>query len=388
MQTAAASTVSPVTRARNIPHLVTLQLYAASAGFCQFRGCSRHLLKHPVTKDEDNFAVRAHIYAFSKEGPRGDDAGRPEDIHDFTNLMLLCGDCHTLIDGQPARYSVATLKNFKREHEGRILRAALLTPDCETVVVVVTAPIRGAHVAVPRDDVLAAISPFYPAQAQFCTVDLSDLDGETEGASFNEVACRKIDREMAKLFAGNGPVASTPRISLFAIAPMPILAHLGARLDNKIALQLYQRHRDTQNWSWKADATRVGFTTRVMKERPRGAPVAIVLSLSGTIAHNDLPAVVRSEFAIYEMTLDGVVPSPTFLNHPETLGAFAMAYHDLLGQIAADHGYVDAIDVFPAAPAPIAVLLGRERLMKRHPALRIFDADKENGGFCFQVEIK
>ena len=58
-----------------------------------------------------------------------------------------------------------------------------------------------------------------------------------------------------------------------------------------------------------------------------------------------------------------------------------------LGLIAAEHGFVDAVDVFPAVPAPIAVLLGRERLMKRHPALRLHDADKVNGGFQFQLEV-
>jgi hypothetical protein len=96
---------------------------------------------------------------------------------------------------------------------------------------------------------------------------------------------------------------------------------------------------------------------------------------------------VREHAAIYEITLDGVTPVPTFLNRAADLAAFVPVMHEAIALIAAEHGFVEKIDVFPAVPAPIAVLLGRERLMKRHPALRVYDADKVNGGFVFQIEV-
>lgn len=378
----------PISRvSRRIPALVTLQLYSRAGGCCQFRGCGDYLLEHAVTKRIGNFAQQGHIYAFSDAGPRGDAPGRPDDVHALENLMLLCAHCHKQVDDEPDAFPVELLRTFKREHEERFRRAAKLAPDSEAVVLILTAPIGGVPVAVPRDDVLAAMAPMYPADAQFTHIDLSDLAGERESGSFNELACRKIDREIARLFESGGALSRTPRIALFALAPIHILAHLGARLENKVALTIFQRHRDTQNWAWKETGTPVTYAVRVIQERPRGAPVALVCSLSGTIGLADLPASIREGAAVYEITLDGQVPIPTFLNTASDLAAFPQALHGALGLIAAEHGYVDAIDVFPAVPAPIAVLLGRERLMKRHPALRLHDADKVNGGFQFQLEV-
>jgi SMODS-associated and fused to various effectors sensor domain len=52
-----------------------------------------------------------------------------------------------------------------------------------------------------------------------------------------------------------------------------------------------------------------------------------------------------------------------------------------------NHGLVEAINLFPAVPAPIAVLCGRELLPKVHPRLRVYDYNKNNGGFTFALEV-
>ena len=54
--------------------------------------------------------------------------------------------------------------------------------------------------------------------------------------------------------------------------------------------------------------------------------------------------------------------------------------------IAAKHGYLEEIDIFPAVPAPIAVLLGREPLPRVHPRLRFFDQDQPTG-WTFQFTV-
>ena len=48
---------------------------------------------------------------------------------------------------------------------------------------------------------------------------------------------------------------------------------------------------------------------------------------------------------------------------------------------------IPKIALFPAVPAPVAVLCGRERLPKVHPALHVYDYDKNAGGFTFQLEV-
>src|SRR3989304_3994716 len=107
-------TVSPVIRQRRIPIDVKVFLFVNAGGRCEFDGCNKYLLRHHLTKTEGNYADMAHIVGFSKGGPRGGHASRPEDIHEPRNLMLVCRDCHKLIDDAPETYSVTTLKEYNR----------------------------------------------------------------------------------------------------------------------------------------------------------------------------------------------------------------------------------------------------------------------------------
>jgi hypothetical protein len=167
---------------------------------------------------------------------------------------------------------------------------------------------------------------------------------------------------------------------------MPLLICLGRHLTSKVPVDLYQRHRDNERWTWKPDGPDVSYRVAIIKE---GDPkrVAVVMSLSGSIKIDDLPADVRELATIYEMTLAGVTPTPTFLRTRQNLEAFRVAYQELLGMIGQKHGSLEAIDLFPAVPAPIAVLCGRELLPKVHPKLRVYDNDRQAGGFIFQLTV-
>lgn len=378
----------PVRQVRNIPAETTRLLAVRAGGRCEFRGCNRYLFEHGVTKREGNFAEQAHIVAFSVDGPRGEADQRPEDIHDINNLMLLCADCHKAADDRPDDFPVALLREFKRDHEDRVHRVTGLGPDSEIVVCVLKAPIAGAHIDIPRAHILDAINPMWPADSKFVEIDLSDLDGQRESAGLLDVASAKIDREIDRLFAPNGAINRTPRIAAFALAPIPVLIHFGARLENKIPVQLFQRHRDTQDWRWKAEVPSAAFEIRVLREMPKDAPVALVLSLSGTVKLSDLPSDTQTGFQIYEIRLTSADPNPNFLRTTADLQRFGTVYQDFLGRLAAERGYVAEISLFPAIPAPIAVLIGKERLMKRHPALQIFDYDRAKGGFTLQMKVQ
>ena len=82
-----------------------LLLFVRAGGRCEFDGCNKDLLKHHVTLKEGNFAEMAHIVAFKPEGPRGKGGRRPAQINDVRNLMLLCPQCHKLIDDHPDDYT-------------------------------------------------------------------------------------------------------------------------------------------------------------------------------------------------------------------------------------------------------------------------------------------
>jgi hypothetical protein len=372
-------------RTRNIPALVRLVLFVRAGGRCEFDGCNRYLLEHPVTLTEGNFAEVAHVVAFKPDGPRGNQRPRFSNINDIGNLMLLCPDCHKLIDSHPGDYTRHSLEEIKSRHESRIRHVTGLGPDQKTSLLVVLAPIGKQTVALPFDDVLEAVSPRYPISRHGTRIDLTQLPGEAE--SFIVAARDAIQQKVAHLFEPGGEVEQTGHISLFALAPIPLLVFLGSQLSNKVALDIYQRHRDSENWTWKKSGNPVEFEFGRLRAGTDQSRVALVLSLSGTIKLQSLPSKIDPTFTVYELTSKDVTPSPTLLRTRRDLENFRTAYQVALGTIMREHTHADSLHVFPAIPAPVAVLCGRELLPKVHPELLVYDSDSGKGGFQFQLKV-
>jgi CBASS immunity sensor of nucleotide second messenger signals len=248
---------------------------------------------------------------------------------------------------------------------------------------VLTAPIGGQTVTVPFDHMVEATAPRYPTSRHPECVELTSLVG---GKALIAAGRDAIQEATKRFLAPNGEGTRTRHVSVFALAPIPLLVFLGRELSNKVPSDLYQRHRDTEAWAWKSGGRQVRYAVRRLREGAARARVALVLSLSGTIRIRDLPKEIRGA-TVYEITLAGHVPRPTFLRTREDLEGFRTAYQEALGLIVRNHGLLRTIELFPAVPAPIAVLCGRELLPKVHPALRVWDYDKSKGGFTFKLEV-
>lgn len=59
----------------------------------------------------------AHIHSYSDDGPRANVQLSLEQRNQYDNLLLLCANHHTEVDGQPNTYSADILREWKRSHE-------------------------------------------------------------------------------------------------------------------------------------------------------------------------------------------------------------------------------------------------------------------------------
>jgi hypothetical protein len=371
---------SPVVRvpSRAIKDKTRLFLCVRAGGRCEFDGCNAYLFRHHLTHAEENFSQMAHVVAFKPDGPRGRALPRPKDINDIDNLMLLCPPCHHLIDERPDEYPREVLENYKRSHEGRIHRLTAIKPDSKTSVVQLKSRIGEQAVAIPAPEVYRAISPRYADDPQGTVINLNDVDGQ-DGA-FYESAKRTIRRKLERLYEPGMEVDQTRHISLFALAPIPLLVFLGSQLSNKVAVEPYQRHRDTEDWVWKTDGEPAEYRFHRLREGDDPSSVALVLSLSGATHLSDLPREINERFFVYEITLAKGTPRPSYLRRREDLALFKDVYEEARSSIRRDHAGLTALHLFPAVPAPVAVLCGRELLPKVDPALIVYDRDKGRGG--------
>jgi hypothetical protein len=111
---------------KTIPDPVTNRLFALSGNQCAFPGCKNAVTdqvapgERPVT-----LAQRAHIVGVGRQGPRSREAPLSVDIDAVENLLLLCGDHHTIVDANPRIYSVEVLAKYKADHETRMAPRSL-----------------------------------------------------------------------------------------------------------------------------------------------------------------------------------------------------------------------------------------------------------------------
>jgi len=358
-------------------------LAVAAGGRCEFAGCNDFLFEHHLTLRGGVFGQNAHIIAFSEDGPRAAAESNTEAVHAIGNLLLLCPKCHKYVDDEPSQFPTEVLREYKRVHEARVRLVTGLGPDLRTEIVQLKATVAGQNVGIPAPHVYEAVAPRYPADAQGFVIDLTAL--QCEDGSFYASAEKVIRRRVDQLFAPGVEPKGARHLSVFALAPIPVLILFGAILGNKVAADVYQRHRDTEDWKWKVDGAPIEYEFKRLRAGSPDGDVALALSLSGKIALDQVVASMGEAATVYELTLLGVPPQPTFLRLREDLSHFAAAYRDALAALRAAHPGLAQLGVFPAVPAPVAVVMGRELLPKIDPVLLVHDFDKVNG---FQPRMK
>lgn len=376
----AATNESPIQSTRNIKKHTEIDLWVAAGGRCQFRGCNAFLRRHHVSGSDGNFAELAHIVAFSKNGPRGDE-DRPVDINDVSNLMLLCARCHTEIDRRPADYSRQDLEEQKREHEARIYAVTEVGPEMRVQVLILKARIGGDLVTVPKDHVRRALAPYYAAP----DIEEIDLTGLRSGAAVQlELLKHEVDATIDHVYRkGDAP----PRVAVFGLAPIPALVYLGSRLSNKVETLLFQRHRDTEDWTWKKPPAQASYAFECVRAGDDPHSAVLLVALSGTIDLESLPADLQPGWSVFRLTLDAQTPSPHFLRCREDLARFAETYRAGLRQIEQAHDTLRDLHLISAVPAPVAIAIGRGRMPRVDPRLVVYDRDAKRGGYFKAVEV-
>lgn len=95
-----------------------LRLFADSGGYCQNPNCNRNLFIS-IGEADFHIAEMAHIISAGDEGPRSKKRTN-EQKNEFSNLILLCPNCHTKIDKAEDEFPEELLKKWKREHSQKI----------------------------------------------------------------------------------------------------------------------------------------------------------------------------------------------------------------------------------------------------------------------------
>jgi hypothetical protein len=91
-------------------------LWSLSGNACA--RCQAQLVEAPAATGDPHAIVgrECHIVAQAPLGPRGSSGSR-NDLDGYDNLILLCANCHAVVDGQPDRFTPEELRRIKSAHE-------------------------------------------------------------------------------------------------------------------------------------------------------------------------------------------------------------------------------------------------------------------------------
>jgi hypothetical protein len=352
-----------------------LRLYVLAGGRCSFPGCPAYLMEEPLTKRPARLANIAHIVAESLNGPRGDDPLPMARRSDIDNLMLVCTTHHLFVDKKEfeSLYPVDTLRRYKQDHEARMKRATGSQVNEKTHAIRLVGQIRGNLVGLADDEIRTAVFEHeYRHVEEIIDIDVSTILDGTDPAYIKTVIA-KIDAALQRQVLPQIENGTIKRLSAFALARIPFLAHFGFELGDKVPTVLYQKHRDGgEGWRWSAVAQPVDF--EIVAHGPKDAKdVAVLFAVSG----GDLGKVQRATNAtrIFEIRPIGVTPSRTLLQSAATLENFRRTYHQVLARMEAEFPNVYAVDYFMATPAPVAVICGRDVLRDVLRRVVIHDLD-------------
>lgn len=363
----------------SIPQKIQSALWARAAGRCQYRGCNCDLVGDLVSGRQDGiFGFIAHIVADIEGGPRGDPIRSPQLARRLENLMLMCARHHKLIDVDAvADHPETILLKMKAEHEARIDVVAAIDDDRASHVIRFAANIGDNEALVSTQAIFAAMPPdHHPATGQSIDLEMIGCAFRDDESAYWALQRENLRRQFEAKVRGRIERQEVRHLSVFALAPQPLLIELGRLLCDIVPATVHQRHREPATWRWARDGSPINF--RVTEpEQHRSGSVALKLAASATVSDDRLEAVLGPDAAIWTLCADD--PHNDILRRPEDQSAFRKELRRLYDRIKARHGKGVILHVFPVLPASLAVEVGRVWMPKSDLALRLYDNHRSHG---------
>ncbi|NCU29891.1 SAVED domain-containing protein [Candidatus Saccharibacteria bacterium] len=368
-------------------------VWATAAGRCTL--CNEYIAGNDNLGETVPVGELAHNVGWSTNSPRGEESD-DFDRSSPDNLLLVCRNCHKPTDTKVERYTVDWLRQRKIDHEKRIKQLTSIGANRSAVVLRMVGVIRNVPPELTHETVLDALVtegyfPMYPLNSHKREIEINLMDRVNPGTPeyFTEGA-RHIDGVLPSVL--DSVKDDTTRIAVFGFARIPLLIHLGARLDDKVRTIVFQRQRkDTGNaWSWptpKKDPA-PEFAVKEIRTGTDVTKITLLLNISGTIKHEELHASIDERYSIYSIEPAGAVASgPELIDSPVALSNFEQTAREFFATLENDHGKIGHISVFPAVPLSCAITLGRVLMPDISPILDVYDRDGD-GKFFKALEVK
>ena len=356
---------------------------------CQFSGCGRDLKSHGATGVRGRFSYFAHIVAASAGGPRGDRINSKLLASELSNFMLLCDECHRLIDKvNPAKYTVEVLRKMREDSidEVRRLLGNLKYKSAEVIAII--GNIAGQPPQFSIDD----------AQEALWTSKLRTSNGKpdwyfNQGGQHHDVhspgywlslfQTMKTDLPRLQALLNGTSQGGQPRqrLAVFPLHSTSVLLLAGRVLGDMAGTHLFQPHRNKPDqgtrWAWpESDALprpSLGkFRFEELAPHSVGQKEAcLVVALTSDVTATRMPPTCAANGQLGLPTLR--ILGPTFdkdcIQQPEDVQLLGIVVDAAVRRLHDEWG-VTKVNIFVSAPTTAAIVVG-QKMQARHQATYI-----------------
>lgn len=370
-----------------IPPKTQLRLWIISAGRCQFPGCNEFLLRDNLTLSPGNYSNISHIISWTPTGPRGDTELSPKLATDISNLMLTCQKHGKEIDLKEnlSVYTVPVLQKIKADHENRIKIQTDIDVSRKTTVVRLQTNIRGRRVDVSQADTYTALitARRYPTNEKGILIDLTNIHYSADNSSW-QTAMKQIDAVLTSSLVVGNDEQKVSHLSIFGIAPIPVLAYLGYKLGNTIPADIYIKLRE-KPWSITSSIPRLNFILDRPTSTVSSKIVGLSIAISGTTLKEEIVKHTGEDAPLYQIKI--AKSQIDQIECVEDLEGFRKTYREIIDEIRERHGKKCEIHLFGALPTCAAVICGREILHGVDPSIIVYEHLNQEEGFIPALKI-
>lgn len=371
-------------RNREIPVNIERSLWGISAGRCEFEGCNCFLGINPITMETGNYGEKAHIEAVSKGGARYREVMDVEELNSTDNLMLMCAKCHKTIDDNPEIYPVERLREMKKSHENRVYWLTEYDNVQQSYMVGYFANIKNYQPEFDNVQFCKALvsDKKIPSERYINLIGSSNMPFSDGTKEFYFVQEKQIEQGVERVI--KQCIHENENISIFALAPIPLLMKLGEKISDIANISVFQCHRKEDKWSWDRDNKDiVNFIIR-MPEQVNQKRVAINISLSADIIDSRVKHTV-GEISTYKITIEN--PNRLFVTNKGIIDDYIKAFRNCMETIKNDNPEIEEVLVFPAMPNSLAIRTGMDYMPKCDPTLIIYDQVEQSKDFIETITI-
>ena len=360
-------------------------LWGRAAGRCEFLGCNRLLSEQSVTKEEGNYAENAHIEAVSQGGARYRELMSEDRLNGIDNIMLLCQEHHKYIDEHEEEYSVDILCEMKKKHESRIQKVTEEDGIQESLMVNYFAGIKDVT-PVYKDDLFrrAVVRNNYIPKERYSISLGTDCNVFNDGTE-EYYKLQAIQLESSLKTKLQPAIPKIENVSVFALAPQPLLMKLGYLLNDISNTTVYQCHRTNEKWSWSESSDEVLYQVNSCNDDINSEYVVLNISLSAEICNERIYDTIQEIVPTYKITINE--PNRDFVKRQEIADSFIKSFRSCLENIKNEHPEAKYIKVFPAMPNSLAVRMGMDIMPKTDLSMEIYDQVDSKKGFVKTIVI-